>query len=719
MSHHDRESHKTMEMLQLKKTVLSFWNQQGFVLAAITLQLVTNAVIFLNVPVARQILSFLFFTLIPGFLITRLLRLERLDFVENLLFSLGFGVAFLMLTGLAINEISQLVGVERPLSLIPLILVFDSMILIMLFLSRNRIVKPAFTTGLCISFKSLLLVSLPILSVLGSLLVNVNGNSAILLVVLALLSGLLALATLSKRLLRSQFYYLIIIIASLSILFQSAFVSNFIQGFDINLDYYVFGATSDTAFWRSSQSFSDPEFGRSYAMLSSTILPSIYSTVLNLDGTTIFKIIIPFIFAFVPLGLYTLWRKEVGKKAALVAAFLFMAENTFFAEMLGLGRQMVAELFLVLLLIVLFDKRMNPISQKIAYAIFSVALVVSHYSIALIFSFLIVCAWLFLYWTKKKPRNLNFAWIIFFFAVMFAWNIYTVSSASFNSIMAFGDYIFGSLGEIFNPASRGSDVMRGLGLASAPSILQWISRIFAYATEFLIVLGFATLIVKRRGRKLNDDYMVLTSLSIVLLGLCLVVPSFASSFNMTRFYHVLLFLLAPLFFVGSSEFVYIIFKRRKEVYVAVLALLILVPYFLFQTGFIYEICKYTSWSPPLSGYRMESRPYVELGYIYTQDVYGALWLSNYSVFTSEIFSDGISIYGVLTSYGAVNRERSLILTNTTEVSPGDTVYLNKLSLVYGIFLSTISLNVTDILPVLNHTNTVYSNGNCEIQLGTA
>jgi len=80
-------------------------------------------------------------------------------------------------------------------------------------------------------------------------------------------------------------------------------------------------------------------------MLSITILPTIYSSLLNIDPTWTYKILYPPIFSFVPLILFKLWQRKLGSMKAFVASFLLVAQNTFYTEMLGLNRQMIGDLF--------------------------------------------------------------------------------------------------------------------------------------------------------------------------------------------------------------------------------------------------------------------------------------------------------------------------------------------------------------------------------------
>ncbi|MHA1834599.1 MAG: hypothetical protein ACTSV7_11510, partial [Candidatus Baldrarchaeia archaeon] len=58
------------------------------------LQLLACVAILLNIPVARQVIGFIYLTFVPGFIIIKLLKL-KLSRLETVLFSVGFSIAFL------------------------------------------------------------------------------------------------------------------------------------------------------------------------------------------------------------------------------------------------------------------------------------------------------------------------------------------------------------------------------------------------------------------------------------------------------------------------------------------------------------------------------------------------------------------------------------------------------------------------------------------------
>jgi uncharacterized membrane protein len=192
---------------------------------------------------------------------------------------------------------------------------------------------------------------------------------------------------------------------------------------------------------------------------------------------------------------------------------------------------------------------------------------------------------------------------------------------------------------------------------------------------------------------------------------------------MTRFYEILLFLLAPLCVLGAEFFVKPIFffvkpifKKRTEIIALALLVLILVPYFLFQTGFAYEITRSQSYSLPLSGDRMGPVfLYEQFGYASDFDVSGAYWLSERAnTENSTVYADSPSKFNVLTSYGMVYRPDIEVLSNVTILSGNAIVYLSEVNTINGVIIGSETWNTTSLANVFSLTDSVYSNGGCQI-----
>ncbi|MCW3995069.1 MAG: DUF2206 domain-containing protein [Candidatus Bathyarchaeota archaeon] len=687
---------------------------QHFLPIVVFLQVIMYITLFLNLPVAMQVVGIIYLSFIPGVIFVKLIKLENLRALEFMLFSVGFSIAFLMIAGLIINEFGSTIGLSFPLSTLPLSLFINTLIIIgaaAVHLRQPKVGKlpslsqPKFSPAL------LLLILIPVLSIVGALFVNITGNNSILLIMISAIAVVFAVGAFYER--SVGFYAFAILMIALALLFHTSLISSHIlpYGGDSPLELYVFSETQQSAHWNATFAFpTDQGYGRFNAMLSITILPTVYANMLGMDPTWVYKIIFPAILALVPVALYVLWQPYIGKKFAFLAAFLFMAQSTFFTEMISLGRQSIAELFFILLLILLLNKQVKRESKFVGFAILSFGLIVSHYALAQIFLFLIITAWsVSVFYLKKPSFNLQLTMIIFFFVAMFGWYIYTSGSVVFDSIMTFTRYVATQLGDFFDPASRGTTVLTGLGLTQSPSFLNTISRAFAYLTELFIIVGVIALVRRKTKVQFGRDYTVFSLVAVAFLVVLTIVPGLANTLSMTRFYHILLMFLAPFCIIGIWAFAKYVLKNDKKLVVSFLVVVVLIPYFLFQTNFVYEVAKSDSWSVSLSGYRMNPmRLYGDDGYIDSYSVYGAQWVSNNVPYQWNIAGDN-GLFTSLTAYGLIYRGYITGLDNTTILRPGQYVYLSYISICYE------PLSSNGSLPrVLNQTNVIYSNGGSEV-----
>jgi uncharacterized membrane protein len=715
----DADMNKSSTVLSKFPSVLSI---------IIVLQVALYLSYFFDIAISRQVIGFIYLTFIPGFIILKLLRQNNLGSVETILFSVGLSVAFVMLTGLLVNEFGLLINVSQPLAPSFLVLAISGFVLfgaLVCYFRGSDDFPPVGLTQATV-VKPFVLFLLPVLTVVGAYLANVTGNTTILLLVLLTILAVFVLAVFYKRLFTPKLCLILVLVIAVTLLFHQSLISNYVQGNDIKGEYYLASLTQNAGFWNSSASFSESAFNTYYSMLSVTILPTMYSNILNMDITWVFKIVYPLIFALVPLALYLLWREKFGVSVAFLSAFLFVSQITFYTEMLGLARQMIAELFFVLLFLTLFSKRLSPRNAKILFVIFGFGLITSHYSIAIIFAFFILLMWLLGPHTKMQNRHLNLSMVVIFLVLMFSWYILTISSANFIKINGDLIGILSGFSDFLNPASRGTTVMAGLGLLGAPTFLNVVSRIIFYATVFFIIVGFFVLLRQRKKKDFDFEYFIPCLASMLILALCILLPNFANTFNMTRFYHLVLFFLAPLFAVGclalfrfGSKSFGEIAKRKREIGSLVLMTLLLGSYFLFQTNLVYEVAGSESWSLPLSRYNLGSRLYTDFNYLTVPQVRGGEWLShNTNASNLAVYADQRASPGLF-SYGGIYIGNVIALTNNTSPQRNQFVFLAELNTVYGEIDSGSGLiNLTDTIAT-QHLSQTYDNGLCKIFTETA
>ncbi len=143
---------------------------------------------------------------------------------------------------------------------------------------------------------------------------------------------------------------------------------------------------------------------------------------------------------------------------------------------------------------------------------------------------------------------------------------------------------------------------------------------------------------------------------------------------------------------------------------SIVAILVLIPYFLFQTNFVYEVSGAQSWSIPLSGYRMNPTDlYASYGYIEPYSATGAQWVSTNLNYQYNMAAD-VSFFTSITAYGLIYRGYVSGLGNTTVLRSGEIAFLSYFSVDYEPMAWNGSLNA-----IIYQTDTVYSNGGCLVQ----
>ena len=709
-----------------------------FLIYIFALQAVEVIAVLLDIPFVRQVSGFIFLTFVPGLVILKLCRIERSNVTETILFAVGLSIAFLMLFGFLINELGTINLISEPLSIEPLFLAINLAVALMsiyIFLTNKEDLNVLNLQG--ISFWPILLcIILPIISVIGVLFV-ILFNSNVLLIVLLILIPLIFVVSLLKSNF-SSYYPLIVISIALALLFSTTLMSMYMYGDDINFEFNVFSSTKSMSYW-DSQNFNDFDQFSSISMLSVTILPTIFSNLLNIDGGWVFKLIFPIIFSLVSLALYELYRIQWGKKVAFASIIFFMSNYVFFQVLITVAKQMIAELFYVLLFLVILRENANYSKNNwLLLMMFIFGLIVSHYGMNYIFLLVLFISWIFgKIWLKNITTKINTSLVFFSFSLTFLWGIY-FTYAPFVKIVGIFQTLFSTfLTEFFNLGARGVPVQTALGLVESPNTLHFLARLLQNIIMFLIVIGFIVMILKWKKEKLNSTYVMIVSLNMGLILAAIIIPNFAGFLEMERLYQIGLLFISPLLVLGAESLSKIALKHKNgktKLYSLVLTSILLTAFFLFQTGFVYEIADDpVPSSISISKYKLED----SFSLIYESDVFGARWLSNSGdIAHIQTYADTLSVTHVLMSYSTLNRSMEFLISNSTEpirysgimygklynVLP-DTfyVFLSQFNVKTGMAVYNLNINlqynITET-PLFNNTevinNKIYSNGASEI-----
>ena len=741
------------------------WEIRKFLSAVLAIQLAMWGVIGLDVvglqiPILRQFIGFIYLTFIPGIIIIRILKLHKLGNVGTLLYSIGLSTATLMFTGLSMNLVYPLSGIPGPISLLPLIITISMVVLVLCALSYIRDKEyddPAFIDlDEVLSPPVLLLCLVPFMAIFGTYLVNFHHNNVLLMLMLAVIA-IVALLVAFDRFIPNNLYPLAVFIIALSLLYHRSLISMYIWGWDIHIELYYSNLVMENFKWNMTIP------GNVNSMLSVVMLAPIYSNICLMSITWVFKIFYPLLFAFVPLGLYQVFQKQTNDKIAFLSCFFFVSFFTFYTEMLALARQQIAELFLVLLVMLMVDKNIDKAKRSFLFIVFNISLAVSHYGLSYIYMFCLITVWLMLVADEnravkrlmrkfcfkfsnkikrtggnpvhlKVDRKISLTFVLIFVTFAMAWYMFVSSSSVFNAIVKIGDQIAGSIfTDFLNPgAAQGLEII----IREASSPLHSIAKYLHLLFQFFIFVGIAKLILNYKKMDFEREYEAFSLLNFAICVGGIALPYFAGSLNTTRLYQITLIFLAPFCVIGgiavfkaSSRIVNVSWTDQHVKHSLKVLSVFLAIFLLFNSNWVYEVAKDNPNSATLSQNWVREHGDAKTkvgfygGYDPEHNIVSLNWLSR-TINKEDIKSYAGKVHlPQICGYGMIPIKRVRELSNTTNnIDAGAYVYLGYLNIVEGIVVGwgtkslkeTLYYNTTQIYPLLNIINKIYTNGGSEI-----
>lgn len=346
--------------------------------------------------------------LVPGLLLAANLRIRSEKTADYLIYSFGLGLAFLLIGGLLINYLLPALAILQPLAKIPLMISLDSSTLILVawaYIYNKEGVIPILARWP--DKLSLLFGVIPIFFMVASAagaerLNNLASGTVTLCMLFAIAFYVFAFLYWRKRI-QGWVYVSALYFISLSLLLMYSLRSSHILGWDINQEYQVFQMTLQNLVWKASY-YPGLDYN---ACVSITILPTILKVLTNTPSEYIFKITFQILFALSPVALYTLVKRYLARSLAFLATFLFLSQTWFFEQMPALIRQEVAMTFYITILLVLFDKKISERTRLILFYIFTIAIILSHYSTAYVWFTLLIGVLLLSYVAKFFIKSLR------------------------------------------------------------------------------------------------------------------------------------------------------------------------------------------------------------------------------------------------------------------------------------------------------------------------
>lgn len=721
---------------------------KSFVVLIVSLQSLAVVSIVLDLPVVRQVTGFLYLTLVPGIVMMRALKLKESTIAEHVSISVGLSISLIMLLGYLANELGLIMGDQHPLSLASFLFPLSIFVLAActyIYLAEGKLESKNHPTVTIKSKRSWLVVPIlmgfPFISLVGSFLSSNFSNNTVLLFLIVGISAVYLLIAIFAKIVPAKLYPLALFAIAIALLLSTTMMSKYITGYDLHSEFYCFDLTRTNSRWTpdilgvSTPATSGTVVIQSYAsMLSITILPLFYSVVLKLSGELIFKVVYPIIFSIFPVALFCVYKEFFEERRAVLAVFFFVSYATFYVQMAYLARQMIGELFFVLLLL-LYAKNGFKIEDRarrsVLFLFFFFGIVVSHYSMTYLLIFYVLC---FVIVASAKEHELNMTGVThllllvtlaltWYFFSFYSGAIIDLSESLNRMIVGFSDFLGG----------RNPTILKAIGVVSLPSMWRRIGQYTFYVVEILMGAGFLKFLATRKKLGSNQLLFSGTLVGMSLLALSIALPNFSNTLNITRIFQIALFFLSPMIVLGSETLFSLIFRALHHVHkglswnlahrISIVSVaVVIVIFFLFQSGFIFALVGDIPASPSLTTDRTEAAlKNLSLydSFTFPEDVYGARWALANIGNQSQIYSDFTSQMSVLRSYGLVGENRVHPFTNNTEsIDRNAYVYLRSLNTIYHIVENErSSWIIPENSSVLENTDPIYSNGGCQIFIG--
>ncbi|MCX6660891.1 MAG: DUF2206 domain-containing protein, partial [Candidatus Bathyarchaeota archaeon] len=550
-----------------------------------------------------------------------------------------------------------------------------------------------------------------VLTMTGTVIFNNSGNSVLLLVVLGMISATVVLAGLG-RFIGERHFPMIILSISICLLLHTSLVSGYLWGWDIQYEFHTATIVENASSW-------NPAFPSNLnAMLSIVVLGPEISSICSINLIWVMKLLFPLIYSLVPLGLYLLYKGQVGAKIAFYSVAFFMSFSAFYGEMPQLGRQEIAELFLVLLMMVIFSGKLSPYVRALFLVVFSFSLIVSHYALTYLLLIEFVAVWAITHVNRPiGPRTrsrLTSGFVMTFIVISLSWYTYLTGSSTLHT----GVSVVTDIANSFSSDFLKPESTQGFAVIAASSVspLHIASKYLLLLSQFLIAVGVIVCVAGVRWGGIAREFKAFASVSVLVMVAGLIVPLLASSLNTARLFHIGTIFLSPFVFVGLQaigRYSVLFFPRRKnfkleEVFKVVSAIMVIL-LLLFGTGAIYQIAKDNPTSFALNS-SVDSPVYS------TQEVVGAHWVADFSGH-DRVYADGYR-YQLLSGLGI----SFLYIQENATLSKGSTTYFGEFNIMRqeALVLSenkgVTSTEYVSLKALVGASSVIYDNRLCHIAL---
>lgn len=730
------------------------WDTKKVIAISLSLQLILIGTVVLplfgfDTIFLRQVIGFISITFIPGLLISRIIHLDDLDNISLIIIVIGLSLITLMFMGFLINIVLPVLGLARPLSFMFIFSIYTLLVIFLAILAYLRDRDFTYSNFMDINILDppvIFLCLLPLLGVFGTYLVNFYNSNILLLFQLALISIIVAVISFDKFI-QKDLYPLAIFSIGLSLLYHNSLISSYLWGWDVQLEYYYNQLVIENSFWDYTVS------SNINGMLSVVILPTIYSIILDLNVAWVYKIIYPFIYAFVPVGLYNVYKAQFDERIAFFSAFYLMASFIFFVQMLTLTRQQIAEFFFIIIILLIFAKlKLELVKRRALIILFSFGLITSHYGLAYIIVFTLVFGYFILKYILNHENVLaDSKFNVIYIVMIISWYLFTTSQVIFNSLINVFDQAKNYIGndlietESITAISEGSmyittEIARYLYLISQMFILLGITLYLLKAsapllTKYIKSYKFQSSLAISKTLENppfnispSKDYLLLSFMFLIMMASTLIAQF---GIDIGRLYHIASLIISPFCIIGYFLFLIMMspfFKIRifslnhKNIFIPIS--IFLITFYLLNVGVVSELIKDNPHSISISQNTVNqmddlniSANFFRIYNVHEQDVYGTKWIDNNRKPDSDIYMDYYSFFPLL-GYGMTGGFGLKFLTkNIISIPNGSYLYFGYINVIENLFSARYyRYDIREISLIIDKVNKIYSNGGSVIHI---
>ena len=323
-------------------------------------------------PAARPVFLVALMVL-PGFALERLIRGRRSsspDWLAVLLLAVGGAYT----VSLVLNALAAATGAHLDRAWVLIGAVVLAVGAVAAALARGRCRDLASPPPLRARHAVLvcLLAVLPVLAAAGAEQINRGGWGVLSCVVMVVVLMIMVASVWFPRrgLLEVQVYA-----AAVTAILLGSLRGDFLSGIDMSREHYMYHLTDTAGFW--TPGLSDDHFNSS---LSITVFVRHLAMYFDLDGGLTFRVVLPLIYALIPVVICVLLKRSFDARVGALGAFVFMSQPLFVSWSTVPGRQMVAMVVFTALLYFLLPGDEALGGRTVLVIAFGVLTILSHYS---------------------------------------------------------------------------------------------------------------------------------------------------------------------------------------------------------------------------------------------------------------------------------------------------------------------------------------------------